>query len=363
MPTVPRSRNLLSDSVRAVLASESSLPLCLAIVCSGCGSEGPGSRRSNAVVVDSLRAELLARHPAIGLPTVIQPAKHLLWVADASGDPFLHLLDAVTGERIKSFGRSGEGPAEFVGPVWRIQVVTPDTAAVWVYDAGGDKFVWIDESATLSPASPTFKPRDVTYLWQAFWLDSLTIMNVTLSEDDHFLFFDRAGHRTETVPGALLGADSLPLAERQRATSASGICVHPDGFGFAQYYFAAGRLELYERDAGGPLLADVPYPSEPIFARVQGRIRFREERIHYVGCASSTDRLFLLYSGQPEEAETSSHGREIHLFDWEGRLVRVSHLDVFVGDLGIDEEGGWLYATSYLDAGVYRFRLPTGTVP
>ena len=367
MPRGPGPRKRMHDLVPTPWVPRSGPLLCLAIVCTACGSQDPDSGRGEIIAVDSLKAELLARHPAIGEPTHIQPAQHLLWVADAIGDPFLHLLDPVTGDRTKSLGRRGDGPGEITGPVWGVQVVPPDTAEVWVFDTGRESFLWIGESSTLNSTSPMVRLGDVTYVSRAVWLDSLTIVGTTHHEHERFIFFDEEGRRTKTVPGALLGSDSIPLGERQRATLASGMCAHPEGFGFALFYFDAGRVELYGRDVDGPVLADVPYPSEPVFARIGGKIRLRQDWVHYRACSASKDHLYLLYSGQRTDFNTETplhlHGREVHVFDWEGRLVRSFHLDTPVGYLGVDEEAGWLYATSFLDAGVYRFRLPARSAP
>ena len=235
--------------------------------------------------------------------------------------------------------------------------------AVWVYD--GVKFMRVDESRTLNAETPTVRPQEAYFVARAAWLDSMTIVGVQREQEERFVFFDTAGERIETVPGALLGGDTIPMIERVKASTNFALCARPETPGFALAYFYAGRVELYDRKAGGPVLADVPYPTEPVFTRVTGEIRFRMERHHYMACSASKDHVYALYSGQSDatDPDEASHGREVHVFDWEGQYVGKLHLDTPMFGLSVDEKAGWLYGTSLLDAGVYRFRLPTPGMP
>ncbi|MCY4398280.1 MAG: BF3164 family lipoprotein [Gemmatimonadetes bacterium] len=297
---------------------------------------------------------------------MIQAVGNRLFVGDAAGDPDLHILDAYGGDLIVSLGRRGEGPGEFAGPIVGLAVVRPDTMAVWVYD--GFKFMRVDESRTLNAETPTITPQEAPFLARATWLDSLTIVGVRRELEERFVFFDIAGERIATVPGALLGGDTIPMTERVRASINFALCARMEAPGFALAYWDAGRVELYDHKAGRPVVADVPYPSEPDFTRVRGEMRFRMGRHHYTECSASNDYVYALYSGQTSLGQTTdadevSHGQEVHVFDWEGQYVGKLHLDTPMFGLSVDEQAGWLYGTSLLDAGVYRFRLPTPGMP
>lgn len=347
----------------AFLSSRRCLTLALAVRCSACAAPDAPSAEVD-VGVDTLYAQLLNRHPAIGAPIVIQAVGDQLFVGDASGDPDLHILDIDDGSLVVSLGRRGEGPGEFGGPIDRIQVVRPDTTAIWVHD--GLKFMLLDVSRTFGSETPTVAPQEAAFVVRAAWLDSLTIVGVRREPEERFVFFGATGEQMETVAGDLLGGDTIPMSERVNASINFALCPRPGGLGFALAYWDAGRVELYDREANGPVLAAVPHPSEPVFTRVRGEVRFRAGRHNYTECSASRDHLYVLYSGQemlPEsDADDASHGREVHVFNWEGRLVRTYQLDTPLFGLSVNEETGWLYGASLLDAGVYRFRLPTATV-
>ena len=140
------------------------------------------------------------------------------------------------------------------------------------------------------------------------------------------------------------------------------------GRGFAIAYWEAGRVDIYDRTADRLVVAEVPHPAEPQFVQVGREIRFKPGRHNYSACWTSADHVFALYSGQAvvtsESLEDISHGQVVHVFDWgSGRMSWALHLDTPVIGISVDQDAGWLYAVSTLDAGVYRFRLPGSSLP
>ena len=312
---------------------------------------------------DTLRGEALSRSPAIGWPGFMQPwGKHLL-ITDWQGDPNLHLLDRATGELIVSFGRIGQGPGDFPGLLSGAQQPRHDSSAVWVYD--GRKLTRIDRPGPIGADVAAIDLTVVPLVSRAAWLDSMTIVGVTLRPPERrFVFFDpTTGNVTKMVPGVLLGNDRVPVSQRVEAGKQVSFCVHPQGTSFAVLYMDAASIQIYDRTARHLVDAAVPHPIDAPFSRVDGEWRFVPETMTYNACWGSDDVLYALYSGDNFETATldTLGGQEIHLFDWtSGQLLRLFHLDVRILAFAVDEDAGWLYGGSMTDAAVYRFRLPGG---
>ena len=209
-------------------------------LCAAC--DGPTNNRELLKVrVDSLEAEILSRHPVIGMPVRIQPWGKRLVVADAAGDPELHFLDATTGRLLVSSGRQGDGPKEFAGPVAGIQVPPHDAGALWAFDASGRKLMRIDESGVVGLGAPSVNLRGVPFVLAASWLDSLTIVSVNRQpEEERFVFFDREGNISRVVPGLLLGGGYDPNGTASEGQSELRVLPASDGKGICDCVLGSG---------------------------------------------------------------------------------------------------------------------------
>jgi hypothetical protein len=139
------------------------------------------------------------------------------------------------------------------------------------------------------------------------------------------------------------------------------LCAWP-GRGFVIANMNVGRVELYDDRASLVRLAEVPFPSEPVFEPdQQNTLRFRDPRAFYLGCTANEDFLFALFSGRLDaeyEGYSRSSGEFVHVFDWEGRLRSVFRLDQEIHQIAVDQDGVFLYASSMVEGAVYRYALP-----
>jgi hypothetical protein len=285
-----------------------------------------------------------------------------LWVTDLSSDPGLHAIEIDTGRLLHSFGPEGEGPGEFSGPPFGLKVLARDPAAVWAWDPGLSRLTRfephpIPEFELVSIALEA--PIAVTRL---AWVAPDRIIGVSPSDEFRFSFFSGDGQHQQVVPGDLLGSEDLPVRERLRATD-SGIfvCTWPEK-GFAITNKNLGRIEFFSDEAALVRLAEVPFPSEPIFEPSdRGEIRFRSPREHYIGCTATQDFLFALFSGRLDgeyEGEARFSAEFVHVFGWDGRLRVVFRLDRDIHQIATNPEGTVLFGASLVDAGIYRFEIP-----
>ena len=278
---------------------------------------------------DTLAAELLTTSTAIGIPIGIVPTGRRLWVQDFAGDPQLHVVDAATGEVLSSLGRRGEGAGEFGQSVWGMQVLPPDTMALWTFDIDGQRVIRVELGK--EPSS-----------WRTVPLvGSPSVWAPGLARSERHRRRPRTQQRSGAVlllrlhrrthpgrfPGSYWGARRSPWRRRCRRPSPASDCAPtPVGEAFVQYYFAFGRIELFDREATDSALAEVPFPSEPIFMRRDGGdLRFRAYRYHYLDCAPADSRFYMLFVGRPYDSgvavESASH---VHIFDWRAVSRRCS---------------------------------------
>ncbi len=100
------------------------LPLALVVVLAACGSgdhpppltqlpDGTPAFSHAGLVTDSLTGHLIVATSVIGEPRYMAVSGSELWIADRSGDPYLHVVDLIRDSLVLSRGQDGEGPGDF----------------------------------------------------------------------------------------------------------------------------------------------------------------------------------------------------------------------------------------------------------
>ncbi len=81
---------------------------------------------------------------------------------------------------------------------------------------------------------------------------------------------------------------------------------------------------------------------------------------YYIDCAATGQYLYALFAGHRTDGPGGGlvrAARYVHVFDWQGRLVRVLGLDREVSAITVAADS-LLYAVGQQTAGVYAFRPP-----
>jgi hypothetical protein len=277
------------------------------------------------------------------------------------------VLDTADGRVVRAFGRRGQGPEEFDDPL-AIGASSEHGRAVWVSD-NRVALTLIEPTSGLSTSADTVawirvtSPRARGVIMRPFGPGRFLGYTDHMG-DSGFIMVDARGRVVGAGTVEFPGDSSLPYRVRSASTNGSGWCAHPAGRGFALHFPGAGRIELFGRNAERLGLAQVPYPSEEIF-RMDRRTReprHSPDREYYKDCKYSDELLFALFKGRriadniPKDPASGS--RFVHVFDLEGRLLRVLHLDRPVTNIEPSRAGTTLYAFSGDAGAVYRFRLP-----
>ncbi|MGH7481572.1 MAG: BF3164 family lipoprotein [Longimicrobiales bacterium] len=314
--------------------------------------------------VTSLSSDMLSSSPAIGQPIDVQPVNGYVWIRDALGDPALHVLDLRNGELLRSVGRRGEGPGEFLRGAFGLLIDPADSSGIWAWDLGLQRLTRFEARPGAEHAPKSIRLDGIPGMVRVAWVAPDRIVGHSTRPGARFALFSPEGERLRNVPGALYGSGEVPLNERVEATSSGvDLCAWP-GRGFVVVNASFGRIDYFDLGAAPIRSADVPFPSQPRFI-TDDRTRqpqFAPERSWYMDCSVARGRVYALFSGRLHSAYESwaerDEGRFVHVFDWDGSLVDVYRLETAVAAIGVDPDGTTLIATSMDDAAIYRFELP-----
>lgn len=313
--------------------------------------------------VQHLTGTMFVTDPVIGQPGAMVTNGGLLWVTDRSGNPAIHAVDLATGAVVSSQGRAGEGPGDFAG-ISNLSVRPGDTDGVWAFDTRLRRLTRIERSP--SPTGPLLSQLPVdeqAIRW--LWVGPSTMLSIGAHEADRYTIRDETGRALERQAAALLGSDSVPMRERESASTGVLVCANLRQQLTAVLYSDAGRIDLIDQHARFVDGMRTPFPVIDAFGRdTKGHWAAAPSRYHYRSCARSDRFLYALYSGRsardyPEPAMFQAE--YVHVFDWESRRV--------VAMLGLGREtttiavsgDSLLYGASDEGGGVWKYRLLGGS--
>lgn len=316
----------------------------------GCGGE-EGPAPSTAASDTPLRASVVYDGDELGRPSDLAVNGERLLVLDMIGTAPLHLIDLRSGERLASFGRSGEGPGEFRS-VRNAQPARP--GVFWVYDIELKRLTRVDtdrvlaDSASLGEGSILFRdgvlPMSPTVVGRE-------IVSPGIFPRGRLGVFDSLGTLRKTMAELppVSGAEP-PHGVLQHAWTGT-LVAHPEGTLMALAARHADRIDLYRADGSLAASARGEERFDPVF-QVQTRngtpymATGEDLRFGYIDLWPTADRIFALYSGRTRRdfPGKASYGDEVHVFDWRGRLLRAFKLESETLAIATDPDGGTLYA-------------------
>lgn len=305
------------------------------------------------VPVQHLRGAVQHQGDHLGMPVGLATTGDMIVAIDRYAENSIHVVDRATGALRASVGRKGEGPGEFRGAA-AIDLAIGTPEEVWVFDAGTQRLTRVDLSAIDSGgdwAREFVNLRGSAQVLSPVRTASGEVLAVGFFPEARFGVFDQTGRQVDTRGKLPEWSEPIPPAVLQQAFRGK-IRPDPAHQRFAMGARHAGRLEVF--DASGQRLAraEVPIDFEPRFTvnthedRPPSMGSGDDLRFGYVDIATTGSHIYGLFSGRVrrEYPNSANYAREVHVFDWDGRLEAVMNLDADVLAIAVDERDESLYA-------------------
>ena len=321
----------------------------LAFQFTGCGDEPEAEGGIPESRLRSGRSTPISGLPVVasehfGFPSWIAFAYGWLVVLDRRGDPWVHFIDADESRVVKSFGRRGEGPADF-GYVNQVLLAPGDSGHVWVFDDADRKLVRFPLSRDHLDASSLKVIRispTTDLVHDLAWITPDRALGTGYFPEGTFVEIDAGGGVGPVFGPVPEGPPEVPTRVLHEIRYGE-IAVNSRLSLVARASLQSGRLDFFAlhdgRRVGG---ADVPVsftpdltPPDPRASRPHWREwRYRHKGNHraYLDLAASDDLLFALFFGGLGRGnswfeDVEEKGHEVHVFTWSGELVRVFALE------------------------------------
>lgn len=344
----------------AALGAGAPVSGALAFCLAGCELFGNGAPAPEPPDLDHapfgptpLAGEVVHESDLLGMPARIAVVESRLVIVDVGSRSAVHVLDIESGIHLRSFGRTGQGPGEFMG-AWSIDPAPARRGELWIYDLSLRRLT----RATVLDGSGGRADEDSTVVsiqllseavvLDPMWTDSI-IVSVGFFLDGRLGRFDRYGTFLGTMGEPPAPKDGVSRPILQHAYQ-SRLVANPSRTRFAVLTRHADLLDIYDRY--GALLAR----AEPPFAFLP-EYSVREQagspvlatgldlRFGYVDAAATETNVYALFSGRTRRGfpGRANLGEYIHVYDWDATLLEVYRLDADAIALAVDPVGEHLY--------------------
>ena len=315
---------------------------------------------------DSLRGTILSTDDTLGTLHAVEVVGPYLVAADFSY-PSPHVLQRSDGSYVGRLGKRGEGPGEFQG-TWSIYAESGSPPVVWAYDLQNLRMTRIHIDSMR--ATDAYEPRMINFsvgfspTTPRVIGDSVVVTPGFLLEPGRLAYLTPGtGSLKEVVGPPYPNPDDVPQGVLQHAYQ-SYMTQHPNRSRVALAFRYTDRLEILRPDGELLQVARGPDRTDPIFevGSMQGepaRASTPETLSAYIAISATTDRLYLLYVGTTRGESRRDHAREVHVFDWDGRLKRVYDLEYTASGLSVSPDGTALYASRQAPSpAIVQYDLP-----
>lgn len=331
--------------------------LLIGVPLSGCMADVGAPSASYTVPLTDLTAEVHHEGEHLSQPGRLRVLGDALVVTDLQGHHNVHAIDRSTGQHRASFGAPGGAASEFSSPT---SVPVDADGQPWVIDQANQRGTRIDLERVGEPTGWAAELLDLEPigLFDATWTHAGDLLVDGLFPGARFGLIRPDGHRE--LVGELPAEVSANAYARllHRVILAS----RPD----LERHVAAGwwypRLEILDSTGEVVERADTPIATEPTYEVTEaGAVISPDSPNGYVSAAVDSERIYALYAGRTtaEHGPIQSYGRDVHVFDWDGRFIEVFRLDRDAFAIEIDPEHGHLLTIGHNPSpAIWRYALP-----
>ncbi|MFQ5705258.1 MAG: hypothetical protein ACE5HT_14710 [Gemmatimonadales bacterium] len=257
-----------------------------------------------------------------------------LVVADAWAAPYITVMDRRTGQVLTRFGNVGEGPGEIQDPAF-LTLESTEPLRVWIYDSGNKRLslFQIGESGVVTVVKEVHQrvgvaveqvlPTAGGLVAGGSFLDGvLLIMDSTASK-----LIKRVG--TPPVSRDVYPGPLAYILNRYQ------LAADPTRSKVAVAYRELSQVLLFRSDGDAIGRAAEPIEVSPRSPDSRGP----PSTVH-AGLAASDSFVYVTFC---KDCGPAPRARQVHVFDWTGRLIEELALDQPVGVIAVSPDDSLLY--------------------
>jgi hypothetical protein len=272
---------------------------------------------------------------------------YILFQNSVDDEAMLWIYDIKKGEFTKKFGRKGKGPGEFIVIARIIQV---DENTIGIFDGTLSRFSYYNVYNILSggvimPDSIKKIPVDYGLPLDIQKFDSNRFISYGTYYPNRYAIFDKNFDIISThvsIPKKILDISNFTFIQ---SFDHPNIIYNDDIKMFAIGMKTYDMLQILNTDI--EVIKSVHGPDHN-FPDWTGKKKLSPEG--YMPLTGSTHKIYGVYSGETPSTINDwikSFGKNIHIFDWEGRPLKRIRTDYRIGDIVLSESQKRLYLVYY----------------
>lgn len=297
---------------------------------------------------------------ALGLVTALAADSQLVYVGNDDSDTPLLIFDAKSGALLAHLGREGDGPGEY-RYVSSIQPLADGQGGrqrgVLIFDGAArrlTRFHLLDPGTAKVDSPITATINAGGYITGLAVLPDSSLIGPGLFTSHRLARLRLDGTLIELIGPTPDNPHDLPVPVLEHVYQ-STLAARPDGSRIALATRFMNHIELYDANGSLQRVVNGPISVAPVFevAMAGGAPTMASDedlRFGYTGIAAGQRYIFALFSGRrrgdyaPSEA---TYADELHVFDWDGNLVRIITLDRALSHIAISPDEHALYGIAY----------------
>lgn len=303
-----------------------------------------------------LKSQVIFEDARLTMPYRMVATPAGLVVLNPYSDPRIFLVAPAAGRVVGTWGRGGGGPGEFRFPN-SVSMDPKEASAIWIGDPNQVRFtrVELDSRAGFLPDSiDVIALPGIAPFGDAEVLEDGTFLVNGALVGARFRILNPSGDVTSRF-GLL--ADSLPGYPREVSVMADEetFDIRPAGGLLAAGTLMGGELRIYGvGSTRPPRSARTPFAFGPVYrvGEWHGQPSLQPQastRYGYLDVVATNDSIIALFSGRTLGGfgQHSAAGRFLHVFDWQGQLLRVYELPEPVVAIALALDGQSLFGARW----------------
>ncbi len=298
----------------------------LLVLCAVLGAGHIGAQQSNSSVPTLAPIRWIGAPGQLKRPIDLVALEAHTVVLENDTESPLVLFSSSDGRLLRRFGTRGGSSDAFLNPIaLERDVKRPNS--IWVHDIGRSQIIRVAWASAAGEVTVVRRQLPTTLPITSWAIEHSGELIVTgLLPNRRVARLDSLG-QVVSLMAEIPGARSEPASVRQEAYR-STIASKPDGRRFVLASRHTDRLEVF--DSEGHIVSAAPRVAsfEPSYRVAVGRVgpimsTDNSLRFGYIDVGSSSKRIFALYSGKSRKdgKGQASLGEEIHVLDWNGKLI------------------------------------------